>query len=306
MNFKEPYVPTVVGLHLLGLALLVFGALEHPLMWGLGLAVYGLGLRHAWDADHIAVIDNSSRKFLQENKNARAVGFYFAAGHALVVLLMSIGAALLGQNLTGEHSALTLVGSWVAPLVGGLYLLLLALVNLRSCLQIMKGQHTHGGLLARVLLPLNRMVREPWHLLPVGFLMGLGMETASEVTLLAFSGSAAQQGVNWSAILSLPLLFAAGMTLMDTLDGLLMTRAYQQTLVQGATRKKYNLLLTAVSGSIALVIGLWTVLGWVSEHYHALPFIDRVDVSSLGFVLAAFGLGSLILLTFRPDRKFSQ
>ncbi|GGJ42443.1 HoxN/HupN/NixA family nickel/cobalt transporter [Deinococcus roseus] len=306
MKWNTNFVWVVLGLHLLGLGFLVAGAWQHPLMWGMGLAVYGLGLRHAWDADHIAVIDNSSRKLLQDNKNAKAVGFYFAVGHALVVFLMSIGAALLGQHLTGEESPLTRVGGWVAPLVGGLYLLLLALVNLRAYLQTLKGRHTHGGLLSRLVLPLTRITREPWHLLPVGFLMGLGMETASEVTLLAFSGSAAQQGVNWTAILALPLLFASGMVLMDTLDGLLMTRAYQQTLQGSDHRRRYNLTLTLVSGVIALIIGVWTVLGWISGHVHALPLIDRIDVSSLGFVLAAFGLGSLILMALRPGRPLSR
>ena len=220
-----PYMAGVLALHLLALALWIPSALHTPLLWGVGLTAYLFGLRHAWDADHIAVIDNTVRKLLLLRQNAHGVGLFFSLGHASVVFLMAAVAAVIGKALLGYQGQIGVFGGWVGPLVAGVYLLTVATVNLVSAFQVLRSgdeqahHHNHGGLLARLITPLTRLVSRQWQVFPLGFLMGLGFDTASEVALLALAGSAAQQGLSVAAILSLPLLFAAGMTLLDTLDG---------------------------------------------------------------------------------------
>lgn len=291
-----PYFAIVGLLHLLALTLWVPAALSTPLLWGLGLTAYLFGLRHAWDADHIAVIDNTSRKLLLLGQPAYGVGLYFSLGHSSVVFLMATAAALLGQRLLGEQDRIGAFGGWVGPFVAGAYLLTVAVVNLHSTWHLLRSggdhSHYHGGFLARLMAPLMALVGRQWQVLPLGFLMGLGFDTASEVALLALAGQAGQQGLGWAGILSLPLLFASGMTLLDTIDGVAMTHAYRWALLDPGKKRAYNLLVTGLSGLIALVIGLVTLAQWASEHFPrlALGWTEHWDVSTLGFWLAGLTL----------------
>ncbi|GAA5500588.1 nickel transporter NixA [Deinococcus xinjiangensis] len=297
-----PYFGVVLGVHVLALCLWIPAALHSPLLWGVGLTAYLFGVRHAWDADHIAVIDNTIRKLLNLGRPAYGVGLFFSLGHSTIVLLMGLAAALVGKALLGAQGSIGAFGGWVGPFVAGAYLLTVACVNLYSASRILRSghdlhEHQHSGLLSRLIAPLTVLVGRQWQVYPLGFLMGLGFDTASEVALLALAGSAAQQGLGWASILALPLLFAAGMTLLDTLDGVAMTHAYRWALINPQAKRTYNLLVTGLSGVIALVIGSVTLLQWAGEH-HLLPdWLSAVDVSPLGFWLA--GLTFMLFGTAR-------
>ena len=292
-----PYLTGVLALHLLALLLWVPAALHTPLLWGVGLTAYLFGLRHAWDADHIAVIDNTVGKLLRLERPAHGVGLFFSLGHSAVVFLLALVAAVIGKALLGFQGRISVFGGWVGPLVAGAYLLSVATVNLVSAFRVWQGgdhAHHHGGFLARLIAPLTALVDRQWQVLPLGFLMGLGFDTASEVALLALAGSAAQQHLSVAAVLSLPLLFAAGMTLLDTLDGVAMTHAYSWALDNPGAKRSYNLLVTGVSGALALIIGVVTLSQWAGEHFSAAArwpaALQNVDVSPLGFWLAGVTL----------------
>ncbi|GGR19646.1 HoxN/HupN/NixA family nickel/cobalt transporter [Deinococcus ruber] len=304
-----PYLSAVLGIHLLALLLWIPSALHTPLLWGVGLTAYLFGLRHAWDADHIAVIDNTVRKLLLLGRTAHGVGLFFSIGHSAVVFLLSLAAAVIGKALLARQDQIGVLGSWVAPLVSGAYLLTVAFVNLASAYRVARSGHDHphahhhGGLLSRLISPLTRVVSRQWQVLPLGFLMGLGFDTASEVALLALAGGAAQQGLSLLAILSLPLLFAAGMTLLDTLDGVAMTHAYAWALDNPRAKRGYNLLVTGVSGAVALTIGSVTLSQWAEAHFagaaRTFAFVQKVDVSPLGFWLAGLTLGAFVITWWR-------
>ncbi len=308
---SAPYLGAVLVLHLLALILWIPSAVHTPLLWGVGLTAYLFGLRHAWDADHIAVIDNTVRKLLQLGRPAYGVGLFFSLGHSAVVFLLALGVAVLGKALIGTTDRLGAIG--VAPLVGGAYLLTVATVNLASVHRLWKRgddtahDHHHGGLLARFIAPLTRLVNTQWQVLPLGFLMGLGFDTASEIALLAMAGTAAQQGMNLLSVLSLPLLFAAGMTLLDTLDGAAMTHAYSWALDNPKTKRTYNLLVTGVSGGVALVIGVVTLSQWAGAHFaqasNLLAWVQDIDVSPLGFWLAGIVLGLFVIANLRLRKR---
>jgi len=303
---SAPYLSVVLALHLLALILWIPSAVHTPLLWGVGLTAYLFGLRHAWDADHIAVIDNTVRKLLQLGRPAYGVGLFFSLGHSAVVFLLSVAVAVIGKTLLGLQDNIGVFGGWVGPFVAGAYLLIVATVNLAAAWRIWRrGEdqghgHDHGGgLLARFIAPLTRLVSTQWQVLPLGFLMGLGFDTASEIALLALAGSAAQQGLSVAAVLALPLLFASGMTLLDTLDGAAMTHAYSWALDNPKAKRTYNLLVTGISGGVALTIGGVTLAQWAGEHSAGiaslLAIVQNVDVSPLGFWLAGTVLVLFVL-----------
>ncbi|WP_291431172.1 high frequency lysogenization protein HflD [Deinococcus sp.] len=309
---SAPFLLAVLALHAAGLCLLALSAPGQPLLWGLGLSAYLFGVRHAWDADHIAVIDNTVRRLLTLGRPAYGVGLYFSLGHSGVVLLMAVAAALIGGALLGTHGQLGTVGGWVGPFVAGAYLLVVATLNLSAAARMLRGApeghgdhgHHHGGLLARLIAPLTRLITRPWQVMPLGFLMGLGFDTASEVALLALAGQAGQQSLGWAGVLALPLLFGAGMTLFDTLNGAFMTHAYGWALDRPGARRTYNLLVTGLSGLVALVVGVVTLGAWAAEHFPALSglrALELLDLAPLGFGLT--GAAGLLFLAAVLRRK---
>ncbi len=314
----------VIGaLHLIGFgALILFVAPHHYQVGtqvfgiGLGVTAYTFGLRHAFDADHIAAIDNTTRKLMADGTKPKSVGFWFAMGHSTMVLLMAVlviagthaVSALLNDGSPTKH-ALGLAGT----LASGGFLWLIGIINLvaligiwRVFIGLRRGQFSeqeledaldNRGFLARILRPIMKRIKRPAQMYPVGVLFGLGFDTATEVALLALAGTGAAAGLPWYAVLCLPVLFAAGMSLMDTGDGLFMTVAYDWAFANPVRKIYYNMTITGLSVAVALLIGtveLVSVLhddaGWVN------PITEWVSGISLNN--AGFGIVGLFVLTW--------
>lgn len=266
------YGGVVFGLHLFGLLALLQAARAHPVLWGMGFLAYTLGLRHAFDADHIAAIDNTVRKLVRQGESPLGVGFYFSLGHSTVVFLMAIAIALIARWTQQALPHLQTIGGLIGTTVSGAFLLVIGLINLFIWIDIYlifremrRGDYDtqalellllSRGLVTRVAGPLFRVINRSWHVYPLGLLFGLGFDTASEVVLLALSAGAAASALPVAGILALPLLFAAGMSLMDTADGVFMTTAYRWAFATPLRKVYYNLTVTGLSVVAALLIGL--------------------------------------------------
>ena len=270
------FFAAVGALHIAGWGLLLAYAAQHPGFLALGGLAYTFGLRHAFDADHISAIDNTTRKLLQQGDKPVGVGFFFSLGHSTVVFLIAVGLGLavksLVQGVVGGNGELRSVGGAVGTLVSGSFLVLIGIMNLVILLDIIRvyrkmhrGEYTRegletelvaGGLMTRVFGRMFRLVSRSWHMYPIGFLFGLGFDTASEVALLAISAGAAAQGLPFTAVISLPLIFAAGMSLMDTTDGAFMSKAYSWAFASPIRKVFYNLTVTALSVFVALFVGV--------------------------------------------------
>lgn len=304
-------------------AVLVFR--DQPVLLGTALLAYGFGLRHAVDADHIAAIDNVTRKLMQEGKRPVGVGLFFAMGHSSVVILAAAGAAGTATALAGSFDRFKAVGSVIGTSVSALFLFAIATANLiilrgvwRTFQHVRKGGRyveadldlllNGRGLLARLFRPLFRLVSESWHMYPLGLLFGLGFDTATEVALLAVSATAAAKGVSIWAIMVFPALFAAGMSLIDTSDGILMLGAYDWAFIKPIRKLYYNLTITFVSVVVAVLIGGIEALGLMGDQF-ALKgaFWDGVDalngkftalgVAVIGVFIVAW-VGSVILYRY--------
>ncbi|WP_088227419.1 HoxN/HupN/NixA family nickel/cobalt transporter [Desulfosporosinus sp. FKB] len=265
------YGGAVLGIHLLGLALLFPAVREYPQLMGIALLAYTLGLRHAFDADHIAAIDNTVRKMMQQKQEPTGVGFFFSIGHSSVVFIMALVTAFSMAWAKDNIPQLQTIGGLIGTAVSGGFLLLIGLFNLyiwfdiyRLFIKMHRGEMDEGnleqlllnrGFISRFFGPLYRFISKSWHVYPLGFLFGLGFDTASEVALLAISANAASQAMPFTAILSLPILFAAGMSLMDTADGVFMTTAYNWAFSTPLRKVYYNLSVTGISVVAALFIG---------------------------------------------------
>src|SRR5438105_1142762 len=268
-------------LHVLGWgSMLVFVAPRYPVMLGLAGLAYTFGLRHAFDADHIAAIDNTTRKLMQDGKQPMGVGFFFSLGHSTVVFLIAMALGLTVQwivrGVTQPGSNIRVEGALIGTAVSGLFLVLIGLLNLLILLDIIKlyahmkrGGHTQqslqehllaGGFLSRIFGGLFKTIRSSWQLYPIGFLFGLGFDTASEVALLAISAGAAASHMPFLAVVSLPLIFAAGMSLADTADGAFMAKAYAWAFSNPVRKVFYNLSVTGLSAFVALFVGLVELL----------------------------------------------
>ncbi len=267
-------------LHVAGWGLLIFYGAAHPTILALGGLAYTFGLRHAFDADHIAAIDNTTRKLLQDGRQPVGVGFFFSLGHSSVVFLIAAALGLavkwIVEGVSGNGGELRIVGSLVAGLVSGGFLVVIGLMNLVILLDIvrvyrrMKGgeydseslQHelTAGGFMTKIFGRLFRVINHSWQMYFVGFLFGLGFDTASEIALLAVSAGAAASGIPFGAIIALPLIFAAGMSLMDTADGAFMAKAYSWAFASPVRKVFYNLTMTSLSVFVALFVGLVELL----------------------------------------------
>ena len=297
------------------LAILVASA-TYPILLGLGLTAYGFGLRHAVDPDHIAAIDNTTRKLMQDGKRPVAVGFFFSLGHSTVVLLLSILVAVSASFVKTNLPTLQSLGAVVGTSVSGLFLVIIATINIIVLFDIMatwKRAVDHGeyddntldeylanrGLLAQMVRPLLRVVSHSWQMYPIGFLFGLGFDTASEVGLLGIAAVTGASGMPIGLILLLPLLFVAGMSLIDTTDGVVMLGAYGWAFLRPLRKLYYNMTITSISVIVALFIGGVEVLQVIASELHLKgPFWDTVvkfPLQNLGFyIIGIFMLSWLV------------
>jgi high-affinity nickel-transport protein len=300
------YGVAVLGLHVLGGVAVLSAARAHPALAGMGFLAYTLGLRHAFDADHIAAIDNTVRKLVQQRRDPLGVGFYFSLGHSTVVLLMVLAMALVTRWVQHGLPHLKAVGVLVGTTVSGGFLLLIGLINLFIWIEIYlifqkmrRGEHDaralehlllSRGLVARFAGPLFRMIDRSWQVYPVGFLFGLGFDTASEIALLALAAGAAATAIPLAEILALPILFAAGMSLMDTSDGVFMTTAYRWALATPLRKIYYNLTVTGLSVVAALVVGLIELAQVFTKEIGVSTgfwkWLQSLDFGAMGYLLA--------------------
>lgn len=260
-----------------------FSAFRHqPVLLGTALLAYSFGLRHAVDADHIAAIDNVTRKLMQDGKRPITVGFWFSIGHSTVVVLAALAIALTTTQLAEHFSEWKSIGGVIGTSISTLFLFAVAAMNVVILLSVWKTfRHVRRGgafvehdfdlllnsrgMLARLFRPVFRLVTRSWHMLPLGFLFGLGFDTATEVALLGISATQAGQGMSIWAIMIFPALFAAGMSLVDTTDGVLMLGAYNWAFVKPMRKLYYNLVITAVSVVVAVLIGGIEGLGLLGD-----------------------------------------
>ena len=298
-------------LHILGWGLYLRYSASHPALVGLGFAAYMLGLRHAFDADHIAAIDDTVRYMLQTRKRPLGVGFFFSLGHSTIVLCLSIATAFAAASLRDELPALKSVGGMIAASVSGTFLWIIGVLNLLVLVDIFgmwrrvrAGMHDHRhleellakrGLLNRIFGGRSRSVlNRSWQMFPIGLLFGLGFDTASEVGLLVMTAGASVGSLPTSAVLCLPILFAAGMSLMDTTDGVLMARAYRWAFMNPLRKIFYNLATTGLSIVVALAIGtielLQVVIGMLDLHGPFFDFVAGLDFGVLGYLIVALFL----------------
>ncbi len=261
-------------------ALVVLG--DRPVLLGTALLAYTFGLRHAVDADHIAAIDNVTRKLMQQGQRPVGVGFFFSLGHSAVVVLLSVGVAFAASAFTSRVNSMKAVGGIISTSASALFLFAIAFINIlvlisvyRTFQSVKRGEPfaeedfdillNRRGFLSRIFRPLFRIVTKSWHMLAIGFLFGLGFDTATEVALFGISSAQAANGMSFSTIMVFPLLFTAGMTLIDTTDGVLMLGAYGWAFMKPIRKLYYNMTITAVSIIVALVIGGLETLNLIGD-----------------------------------------
>jgi len=274
---------------------------DRPILLGTALLAYSFGLRHAVDADHIAAIDNVTRKLMQDGKRPVGVGFFFSLGHSAVVIAMSAGVVFATAALASRFDDFKSVGSVIGTGASALFLLAIAIANVlilasiwRSFQAVKRGARlveedfdlllNSRGLLARLFRPLFRMVSRSWHLFPIGVLFGLGFDTATEVALFGISAAEASKGLSVWSVMLFPALFTAGMSLVDTTDGILMLGAYGWAFMKPIRKLYYNLTITALSVVVAVAVGGIEVLGLIGDQF-ALSggFWDAVSVINGNF-----------------------
>ena len=280
---------------------------DKPILLGTAFLAYTFGLRHAVDADHIAAIDNVTRRLMQDGQRPVSVGFYFAFGHSTIVFIAAFVAYWTASVAERNFEFLKNIGGIVSTCISAFFLFAIALINIlilrgvyRAFRQVSRGG-TYGdqsadiflgsGILARLLRPLFKGLSRPWHMFPIGFLFGLGFETATEVALLGISASAAAKGVSLQDVMALPALFTAGMTLVDTTDGVLMLGAYGWAFVKPIRKLYYNLTITSVSVLVALFVGGIEAVGLLKDQFNLTggvwDFVGTLNdnFGTLGFVI---------------------
>jgi high-affinity nickel-transport protein len=303
---------------------------HYPVLLGTALLAYSFGLRHAVDADHIAAIDNVTRKLMQDGKRPVAVGFMFSLGHSTVVVLGS--AAIAGAALVLQHriDAFRNVAGVIGTLVSAFFLFAIALVNLivlrsiyRTFVRVRRGEPYveedldlllgSRGLLSRVFRPMFNMITRSWHMYPLGVLFGLGFDTATEIGLLGVSATEASKGLSFWSVLVFPILFAAGMSLIDTTDNILMLRAYGWAFVKPIRKLYYNITITCISVIVALVVGGIEALGLLAGQFHLKGrFWDGISslndhFGTLGyFIVGLFALSWIVSIAVYKWRRFDE
>jgi nickel/cobalt transporter (NiCoT) family protein len=306
----------IAFLHVLGIGLLWLAISRHYHLgnhaaFGLGIGVlaYTLGLRHAFDADHIAAIDNTTRKFMSEGKRPMSTGFFFSLGHSTIVfvmtLLLGVGIKALGGQVHNANSPLHKFGDFFGTLVSGTFLYLIAILNLivligifKLFLEMRRGRYDDAemekhlnsrGFMMRFFGKLTRSIDAPWKMYPVGVLFGLGFDTATEVLFLVTAGTVVAAGLPLWALLSLPILFAAGMCLLDTIDGSFMNFAYGWAFSKPLRKVYYNITITGLSVFVAFFIGTIELLQVIQMQFHptgpAWNVIDDFNINVAGFII---------------------
>ena len=323
----------IAALHVIGWGTLVFlVAPQHfdlgdkVLGIGVGLTAYALGLRHAFDADHIAAIDNTTRKLMEDGQRPLGVGFFFSLGHSTIVfglaLLISLGVRAVVGPVQDDSSALHHYTGLIGTSVSGLFLYLIAAINiviLAGILKVFRGmrrghfdeaeleQHLNNrGFFNRFFGRFTRSITKSRQMYPLGMLFGLGFDTATEIALLVLAGSSAAAGLPWYAILCLPVIFAAGMSLLDTIDGSFMNVAYGWAFAQPVRKVFYNIAVTGLSIAVALVIGTAELLGLLAEQFGWTggfwDWVGGLDLNIIGFVIVgmfvATWLAALLIWRF--------
>ncbi len=302
----------VALLHVVGwgvLILLIVPSHFKALGIGAGLTAYGFGLRHAFDADHISAIDNTTRKLLADGKKPLGVGFFFSLGHSTIVFGLSVALVFAAKAVSGQFSdgsATLTVGGYVGTAVSAFFLYVIAAINLvilvgiiRIFRELRQGKYNEvtledklnqRGLMNRVLGPLARKINSSWQMYPVGVLFGLGFDTATEVAFLALAaGVSAVGGIPWYGTLCLPVLFAAGMCLMDTTDGAFMNVAYGWAFSKPIRKVFYNLTITGLSVAVALLVGTVEILSIVITYFKlsggVWDFLSGINLNVIGFII---------------------
>jgi nickel/cobalt transporter (NiCoT) family protein len=311
-------VAVIIGLHVAGWLMLAAAVSGHYHItgkevfgFGTGILAYTLGMRHAFDADHIAAIDNTTRKLVGDGQRPLSVGFFFSLGHSTIVfvlsLLLNFGIRSLDNQVRNGGSSLHRVTNLVGTSVSGFFLYVIAALNIvilvgivRVFREMRSGRFSEGeldaqldkrGLMNRILGPLARKIDAPWKIYPIGVLFGLGFDTATEVALLVLAGTAVASGLPFYAILSLPILFAAGMCLFDTADGCFMNFAYDWAFARPVRKVYYNITITGLSIFVAFFIGTVELLGLLSQEFRLTgsfwTFMQAFNINKAGYVIVA-------------------
>lgn len=289
---------------------------HYPVLLGTAFLAYSFGLRHAVDADHIAAIDNVTRKLMQEGKRPVGVGLMFSLGHSTIVIVGSIGIAATALAFQHRIDAVREVGGIVGTTVSSVFLFAIAFVNLvvlRSVLRTFRHVRNGGayvdedfdlllgsrGFLTRLFRPIFRMIRSSWHMYPLGVLFGLGFDTATEIGVLGISAAEASKGLSLWSILVFPVLFAAGMSLVDATDNILMLGAYGWAYVKPIRKLYYNITITAVSVAVAIVVGGIEALGLLAGQLHPKgTFWTWIDTLNGNFGMLGYGIVALFALSW--------
>jgi high-affinity nickel-transport protein len=323
-------------LHVAGWGLLFAAAAGQPTILALGGLAYTFGLRHAFDADHISAIDNTTRKLLQDGRKPVGVGFFFSLGHSTVVFIIAAALGLtvkwIVEGVAGNGGQLRTVGGMLGTVVSGGFLVLIGVLNLVILLDIVRVYRklkaggyddnsleldlTAGGVMSRIFGRLFRVIRHSWQMYPIGFLFGLGFDTASEVAILAISAGAAAKGLPFVAVIALPLIFAAGMSLMDTADGAFMAKAYSWAFTSPIRKVFYNLTMTSLSVFVALFIGGMELMqavirafglkGGVFGAIAGFDLIGRAGYLIVAAFVVAWAAALLIYKARRIDERWSE
>jgi len=325
---RAGYMAAVIaGLHVIGFGILILvvaparytlGA-SGTFAIGTGISAYTLGMRHAFDADHISAIDNTTRKFMSEGKRPLSVGFFFSLGHSTIVFglafLIAIGVRALANPVRNSGSTLHQATNVIGTTVSGTFLYIIAILNIIILVSIVKiffqmrqGKFDEAeleqelnsrGLMNRLFGKRLNKIQEPWQMYPVGVLFGLGFDTATEVALLVIAGSAGAAGLPFYAIICLPVLFAAGMSLLDTIDGSFMNFAYGWAFSKPVRKVYYNITITGLSVVVALFIGtielvglLTRKLGWTGS---VVDWFQNFNINTAGFIIVAMFIGTWVI-----------
>jgi high-affinity nickel-transport protein len=303
---------------------------HYPLLLGTALLAYSFGLRHAVDADHIAAIDNVTRKLMQEGKRPVGIGFMFSLGHSTVVVLGSAAIAATALALQHRMDGARLVGGVIGTLVSALFLFGIAAVNIvvltsiyRAFVRVRNGARyvdedfdmllASRGFLSRLFRPMFALIRRSWHMYPLGLLFGLGFDTATEIGLLGISAAEASKGLPLWSIMVFPALFAAGMSLIDTTDNILMLGAYGWAFIKPVRKLYYNMTITFVSVVVALVVGGIEALGLLAGQFHwnglfwGTVLKLNGNFGALGyFIIGIFALSWILSIAIYKWRRFDE